>query len=172
MKISDLVESKEQVNELGGAPMGIMSRIGTGIAAKLGSKTAQATMDVGKRANELDQAFKSWALRSGIDLDRVKQQEIKAFLRQQGLPVVPLRQPLYNLNDPEQNKTLWTVLSQTIFKKGGSTATTQPLGQKYGLGSDGGGGGQSGTAISDVLNQVQGMKPNEIAQLKRLIQNL
>lgn len=166
MKISELIENTEQVNELGMTPMGIGQRMATGALAKLGSTTAAANLDVGKRANELNTTFRQWALRSGINLSSVPQKDIQTFMKQQGLPSMPMRQSIYDLNDKATNSALWKAVAQNAYKSSGSAATSAPLGQKYNVGS----GSSFSSGSADVLSQIQGMlgslTPQQRAKLK------
>lgn len=166
MKISDLIsENTETISELGTTPMGLGQRMATGALAKLGSTTAQANLDVGKRANELEKTFRQWALRAGISLDMAPKTELEKFFQQQGLPAMPLRQNMYDLTDPTTSKEVWKAVAQNAYKSGGSAATSAPLGQKYGVGS-----GSSSGGGQNVLAQIQGMlgslTPAERSKLK------
>lgn len=156
-----------QVNELGMTPMGIGSRLATGAMAKLGSKTAAAKLDVGKRSNELNTAFRQWALRSGIDLTKVKKQELQSFFQQQRLPDMPLKKSVYNLDDKATNAALWNAVSQNAYRAGGPTGGSEPLGRAYGVSKFAAGGKKD--PMAQISGMVAGLTPAQKAQLKGML---
>lgn len=169
MQIKELISLTEtkQVNELGLTPMGIGSRLAKGAMAKLGSKTAAAQLDVGKRSNELNTNFRQWALRSGIDLAKVKKQELDDFFQQQRLPAMPLKKQVYNLNDKATNAALWNAVSQNAFKAGGAVGGSAPLGQQYGVRRSAAGGAKD--PLSQIQTMVGRLTPDQKNKLKGML---
>jgi hypothetical protein len=135
MKIDEITAENQKLDEAN--PYGLMQRAGSAIMGKLGSTSAQASGDVGKRSNELYNGFKNWALRSGVDMKAVPKLTLTKWLASQRLPtklpptLAPL--PLLNLEDPNVSKTLWTALAQGAYGAARQPASSPTLGANYGI---------------------------------------
>lgn len=136
MKINEVLTESAQVDEA--TPYGGMQRLKTGVKSFFGNKAAQGQGEVGKRANELHDAFLSWASRTGINMSAVPQNEIKEWLESQGLPflmptALASTDPV-NLENPQTSSAVWNAISQASFKAAGSVARGTPkLGSRYGI---------------------------------------
>ena len=135
MKIDEFATETQQLDEAN--PYGLMQRAGSAIMGKLGSTKAQASGDVGKRANELYAGFKNWALRTGVDMTMVPRQKLSQWLTSQNIPgkLPPTLRalPTLDLEDPEVSKTLWTALAQGAYGAAGLPAGRPTLGANYGI---------------------------------------
>ena len=135
MKITEFATENRQLDEAN--PYGMMKRAGNAIMGKLGSTKAQASGDVGKRANELYTGFKNWALRTGVDMTMVPRQKLSQWLTSQNIPgkLPPTLRalPTLDLEDPEVSKTLWTALAQGAYGAAGQAAGRPTMGANYGI---------------------------------------
>jgi hypothetical protein len=155
MKAKEIIQEQD-ANEA--APMGFMTRLGKTIQSKIPGNfgvAGQAELDVGKRANQLDRAFRQWAIRSGIDLNAVPAADLADFLKQQQMPPVTFSQTMYNLNDEDTLRTFWTKLAQGSYRAAGTG--TAPLGQTYGVPS------AAGTATNNTTSANTSQNPQNIA---------
>jgi hypothetical protein len=166
MRINEIL-LENQLDELGATPMGAMSRIGQGVMAKLGSSTAQAKLDVGTRANELANAFKQWALRTGINLKQVPKEDLLSFFTQQQLPPISLTQSIYDLTNPEMSKKVWSSVSQNAFKGGGLASA--PLGQQYGIQPAPTQGGSEEANLKQIEKLMKSLSPAAKSKIKSSI---
>ena len=83
MKVFEIINEDDNVNE---KPMGMLKRAGLGVMSKLGSKSAQAKLDVGQDANQTKKDLSVWMAGSGIKKGTLQPDQLKGFLRQKGLP--------------------------------------------------------------------------------------
>lgn len=168
MKLSDVL-NEQQIDELGTTPMGIGSRIGQGVLAKLGSGKAQAALDVGKRANRFEKAFSGWARRSGLDLENISDIDIDDFLSAHGLPKYDhAGVNVYDLSDSSTARDLWIKVAQKTFRVGGAAPTGKPrLGPQLGMPASNVGqlASQAGSLSKVELGQL-------ISQLRTILKNM
>lgn len=80
MKITDIITESKKIDE---APVGMLKRAGMGIAAKLGSHTAQGGLETAKLANNLKNAYSKYL---GKSRQKPNSENILAFLKSNGLP--------------------------------------------------------------------------------------
>lgn len=134
MKLSDVL-NEEQIDELGTTPMGIGARLGYGALSKLGSSSAQAKLDVGKRANRFEKAFSGWARRSGLDLENIKDVDIDDFLNAHGLPNYDHKGvSSYDMSDNTVTRDLWTKVANQTYRAAGAVPAGKPkLGAQLGV---------------------------------------
>jgi len=135
MKIDEIIVEGQQLDEAN--PYGLLQRAGSAIMGKLGSTKAQASGDVGKRANELYRGFTNWAMRAGVDMSAVPKLTLTKWLSSQHLPTkLPptlASLPSLDLEDPNVSKTLWTALAQGTYSAAGQPASRPTLGANYGI---------------------------------------
>ena len=168
MKLSDVLK-EEQIEELGTTPMGIGSRLGHGVLAKLGSGKSQAKLDVGNRANRFEKAFSGWARRSGLDLDNISDIDINDFLNAHGLPKYDHGGVnVYDLTDSNTARDLWTKVAQKTFRVGGAAPMGKPrLGPQMGIPS---------SSVGQLASQASALSKVELAQLlyqlRRVFRNM
>ena len=136
MKINEFASDRQHLEEAN--PYGLGSRLKSAVMGKLGSKKAQASGDVGKRANELYASFNDWALRSGVNMQAVPKKQLVSWLTSQGLPgklpAAYATMPTINLEDPATSTAVWTGLAQGAYGAAPIVAPgTATLGANYGL---------------------------------------
>jgi hypothetical protein len=140
MKINEvLTNDSEEIDEA--TPFGLGSRMKSAVMGKLGSTSAQAQGDVGKRANDLYKAFEYYASRSGVQMNSVPKATLAKWLTSQGLPTAlpPAFKtvPVLNLTDKNTSTALWTGLAQGAYgAQMGSTGGAPgqaTFGQQYGI---------------------------------------
>jgi hypothetical protein len=132
MRIVELTEGKE-LDEA--SPMGLLSKLGRKIQSYVPGGTGEAGkahLDVGNRANQLNNAFSNYAIRAGINLNNVPKKELQDFLSQQQLPAIKFNQNSYNLKDKEQAKNVWYSIAQAAYRQTGSAYNAPAYGQQYG----------------------------------------
>ena len=127
MRINEI----EQLNE---APMGLMSRLGKKLQSYIPGTTgatAQAHLDVGNRANEIEKLLQPYIVRIGQNLQNVPASTIDTFLKLQKLPNIKHTQQSYNLKDQNTAKNLFYNIAQQSYSQAGMQGTT-PIGSTYG----------------------------------------
>lgn len=169
MKITEIIleDQETTLDELG--PASGIGSLATSALGALGSKTAQAKSDVNSRTNELFNAFKTWAIRSGVDLKAASVGNINQWLKTQGLPLtnkIGANTVVYDLSNNKQALDVFKTLAQTSFKQAGPAGA--PLGQQYGVQPAAVGGRKAGNqvAVKQVLAQINKMSDADKVNLK------
>ena len=179
MKVFDIIAENKNLDE---APMGMMSRLGNKVMSKLGSKGAQAKLDVGNDANAMKKDLAAWMAGSGIAKGTLSSSDFKNFLGQKGLPSANVdamldqsrqasgRDPAEPISNPEVDELLQKVV-QSGFKDQGAKgrqsrfANPTPQMPPLGAGRSGAGAGLPNT----ITSAISGLTPQQKAALKAML---
>jgi len=169
MRVTEIIV-EDQMDEVFGNPYGLRSQVADKLGSLVGREKSSASLDVGKRANEISKQFKKWAYRSGENLDAITNDTINVWLRSQRLPDVDLgsitgSQPTdpFNIEDPNLSKEIWMKISKEAFKYG-----RQPggqLGTSYGTQTT----PNSTSNFDQIKNALASLTPADKAALKKLL---
>jgi hypothetical protein len=173
MKITEIIleDQATDLDELG--PASGIGSLATSALGALGSKTAQAKSDVNSRTNELFNSFKTWAIRSGVDLKMTSVSDINQWLKTQGLPStnkIGANTVVYNFSDNRQALQVFKVLAQTAFRQAGPGGS--PLGAQYGIQAPAKKRGGNTAAVSSVVSQIGKMNAADKAALAGQLRTL
>jgi hypothetical protein len=148
MRIDEVVmNDADELDEADSSPYKIGDKINTAfqsmnILNRDKRIAAQGQRDVGKRANELYNAFSYWASRNGTPMNNVPKATITKWLTAQGLPpTLPAffkTMPLLDLTDKTTSTNLWNGLAQGAYGAqmkagGGAPGQADTFGQQFGL---------------------------------------
>lgn len=178
MKINEvLTNDSEEIDEA--TPFGLGSRMKSAVMGKLGSTSAQAQGDVGKRANDLFKAFEYWAGRAGTPMNQVPKADFIKWVTAQGIPAAWSPEyktvPVLDLTDKAVSTAIWTKLAQGAYgaqmgPTGGAPGQAT-FGQKYGIQSEPPPPAMSKQQRSALLKAIKSgaLSPAEAELLKKML---
>jgi hypothetical protein len=169
MRVTEIIV-EDQMDEVFGNPYGLRKQVADKLGSMVGHEKSSASLDVGRRANEISKTFKKWAYRSGVALDQVTNDDVNTWLRSQRLPDVDLN-PItglpstdpFNIEDATLSKEIWMKISKEAFKQG-----RQPggqLGTSYGTQTT----PNSTSHFDQIKNALASLTPADKAALKKLL---
>jgi hypothetical protein len=179
MKIHQIISEDQTVDE---APSGGISRLGQKVMSKLGSKSAQAKLDVGDDANQMKKDLAVWMSGSGLKKGQLSVADFKNFLGQKGLPSDQVDNLFSQMRqNPDgtsrvggmSNKEIDSILHKAVqqgFKSRGASGTKSRYAQRTPSPTPSGSGAGGGSGLPrSVTNAVNNLSPAQKAALKSML---